>query len=426
MTTEMIRAEDLDVRYGDVQVLDAVSLAVNEGSFIGILGPNGCGKTTLIRTISRVINPAAGAVYVDGREIAGYSPRELATRLGAVPQETMVSFGFTVEEIVQMGRHPYLGRLSSMKEADYAVCQKAMDLTSTAHLADRLITEISGGERQRVLIARALAQQPRAMLLDEPTSHLDINHQIEVLSIIRGLTPEVTVVAVFHDLNLAAYFCDRLILMERAKIVAAGSPEEVLTDAHIRQVFGVPMMVRTHPLTGRPYLVPRYEPAPAPAPQDTAPLHVHVVCGGGTGAETMYALSSQGYRVTAGVLSANDSDCTTAEGLGIPVVKEPPFAPVSARSLDEYAALLEKVDAVVITEMPVGPGNIANLKVLGQSHGPKIFVLARDGSSLSSRDYTGGEATAIFSSLCHGGAVSVKDIPMLVAHLAALRKRGKR
>lgn len=419
MTAEMIRAEDLDVRYGDAQVLDAVSLAVNEGSFIGILGPNGCGKTTLIRTISRIIDPTAGAVYVDGKDIGEYSPRELATRLGAVPQETAVSFGFTVEEIVQMGRHPYLGRLSSMKEADYEVCREAMDLTSTAHLADRLITEISGGERQRVLIARALAQQPRALLLDEPTSHLDINHQIEVLSIIRGLTPEVTVVAVFHDLNLAAYFCDRLLLMEKAKIVAVGTPEEVLTDAHIRQVFGVPMMVRTHPLTGRPYLVPRYEPAPPVS--DRAPLRVHVVCGGGTGAETMYALSSRGYQVTAGVLSANDSDCTTAEGLGIQVVKEPPFAPVSARSRTEYAALLEEADAVVITEMPVGPGNIANLKVLEQSHGPKIFVLARDGAPLSSRDYTGGEATILFSSLCQGGAVAVRDIPTLLTHLASLR-----
>ncbi|QSZ67108.1 heme ABC transporter ATP-binding protein [Methanofollis aquaemaris] len=419
MTAEMIRAEDLDVRYGDVQVLDAVSLAVNEGTFIGILGPNGCGKTTLIRAVSSVINPAAGAVYVDGRDVGEYSPRELATRLGAVPQETAVSFGFTVEEIVQMGRHPYLGRLSSMKEADYAICREAMDLTSTAHLADRLITEISGGERQRVLIARALAQQPKALLLDEPTSHLDINHQIEILSIIRSLTPGVTVIAVFHDLNLAAYFCDRLILMEKAKIVAVGTPAEVLTDAHIRQVFDVPMMVRIHPLTGRPYLVPRYEPAPAVS--TGTPLRVHVVCGGGTGAETMYALSSQGYQVTAGVLSANDSDCTTAEGLGIPVVRESPFAPVSERSLAEYVALLERADAVVITEMPVGPGNIANLRALEQSPGLRIFVLARDGTPLSSRDYTGGDATALFSSLCRGGAVTVRDIPSLVAHLAALR-----
>ncbi|QYZ79063.1 heme ABC transporter ATP-binding protein [Methanofollis formosanus] len=426
MTAEMIRAEDLDVRYGDVRVLDAVSLAVNEGTFIGILGPNGCGKTTLIRAISRVIDPAAGAVYVDGRDVGEYSPRELATRLGAVPQETAVSFGFTVEEIVQMGRHPYLGRLSSMKEADYAVCREAMDLTSTTHLADRLITEISGGERQRVLIARALAQQPKAMLLDEPTSHLDINHQIEVLSIIRGLTPAVTVVAVFHDLNLAAYFCDRVILMEKAKIVAVGTPEEVLTDANIRQVFGVPMMVRTHPLTGRPYLVPRYEPAASPTLSGGTPVCVHVVCGGGTGAETMYALSSQGYQVTAGVLSANDSDCTTAEGLGIPVVKESPFAPISEGSLAEYTALLKETDAVVITEMPIGAGNIANLRALEQFPALKVFVLARDGAPLSSRDYTGGEATALFSSLCRNGAVAVRDIPALVAHLASLRSGTER
>jgi len=422
MTADMLRAEDLDVGYGDRRVLESVSLAVNEGSFIGILGPNGCGKTTLLRTLSRILEPKEGAVFLDGKEIADYSVKDLARRLGAVPQETGVTFAFTVEEIVQMGRHPYLGPLSSMKEEDYAICRHAMEQTNTAHLADRLITEVSGGERQRVLIARALAQQPKVLLLDEPTSHLDISHQIEVLSIIRGLTPRVTVIGVFHDLNLAACFCDRIVLMEKGRVVAAGTPGEVFTNEIIGRVFGVRMMVRTHPLTGRPYLVPRYDLAPSGS---GGGLHVHVVCGGGTGAETMYALSACGYRISAGILSANDSDCTTAEALGIEVLREPPFAPVSPASSTAYADLLDHADAVVVTEMPVGPGNVSNLRALAGRQDLPIFVLASSETPFSVRDYTGGEATALFSTLCREGAVAVGSVPELLEKLGDLAAVGE-
>lgn len=421
MTDIMVRAEDIDVAYGDVRVLQAVSLAVTGGSFIGILGPNGCGKTTFLRALSRVLKPTAGTVHVEEKDISDYSIRDLATRIGAVPQETTITFDFTVEEIVQMGRHPYLGPLSSMKKEDYEICRRAMAQTNTTHLADRLITEISGGERQRVLIARALAQQPKVLLLDEPTSHLDINHQIEILSIIRGLTPTVTVISVFHDLNLAACFCDRILLMEKGQVVAAGAPADVLTGDLINRVFGVRMMVRTHPLTGRPYLVPRYEPARS---GNDCGLHIHVVCGGGTGAETMYALLSRGYHLTAGVLSANDSDCTTAEALGIDVVKEPPFSPVSATSLASLRDVLRASDAVIVTGMPVGPGNIANLRALEGVSPASVYILAKSGSSLSSRDYTGGEATAVISALCASGAVRVKSVPDLLGRLGRREEAG--
>jgi iron complex transport system ATP-binding protein len=414
MTGIMVRTEDLGVSYGETRVLEAISLAVKEGSFIGILGPNGCGKTTLLRALSRIIDPEAGTVMIEGREISGYSIRELATVVGAVPQETAVTFDFTVEEIVQMGRHPYLGRLSSMDGEDYAICRHAMEITNTAHLADRLITEISGGERQRVLIARALAQTPRVLLLDEPTSHLDISHQIEILSIIRGLVPQVTVIGVFHDINLAAYFCDTVILMEEAHIAAVGTPAAVITDRKIREIFGVEMIVRTHPLTGRPYVVPRYEPGPVAG----HPLRVHVVCGGGTGAETLYALRSAGHEVTAGVLSANDSDCITADGLGIRVIREHPFAPISSRSLEEYAAVLGVSDAVVVTGMPVGPGNIDNLRALRGHASLPVFLLSQCGLAAADRDYTGGEATAILEALVNEGSVRVGSVPELLDCLA--------
>lgn len=417
MTGIMVRTEDLDVSYGDTRVLQAVSLAVAGGSFIGILGPNGCGKTTLLRALSRIIEPTAGTVMVDGRDIGGYSIRDLATIMGAVPQETAVTFDFTVEEIVQMGRHPHLGRLSSMGEEDYAICRHAMEITNTAYLADRLITEISGGERQRVLIARALAQKPRVLLLDEPTSHLDISHQIEILSIIRGLIPQVTVIGVFHDINLAAYFCDILILMEQARIAAVGTPTAVITDRNIREIFGVEMIVRTHPITGRPYAVPRYEPGPVVE----RPLRVHAVCGGGTGAETLYALRSAGHEVTAGVLSANDSDCTTADGLGIRVIREPPFAPISSRSLEEYAAVLQASDVVVVTGMPIGPGNIDNLRALLDHAGLTVFLLSPAGTDPADHDYTGGEATAILDALLNNGAVRVGSVSELLDRLAARR-----
>lgn len=392
--TPVISAEQLSVSYGDHKVLRDLSLAVEEGRFIGILGPNGCGKTTFLRTLSRILAPDAGAVLIEGLDVAAYDTRELARILGCVRQETDVAFPFTVREIVLMGRHPHIGRLAPLGEADLSIADEAMRRTNTLHLADKLITEVSGGERQRVLIARTLAQQPKILLLDEPTSHLDINHQLEILSLIQELTPKITVVGVFHDFNLASYFCDRLILMSGGQIMAAGTPAEVLTEERISESFSVRMLGHMHPLTGKPYLVPAYDVAAV-----TDGIRVHVISGGGSGSELYHLLLLHGCRVTAGVLAANDSDAAAAAALGIEAVVEPPFAAVSAAAVERLRGLVAEADAVVVAGMSVGQGNLANLSVLKGADVPVYFLGQCE-------DYAGGAADVLFAELTRNGAVA--------------------
>ena len=406
--TPVISAEKLSVSYGDHKVLADLSLAVEEGGFIGILGPNGCGKTTFLRALSRILEPDAGAVMVEGLEISAYDTKALARILGCVRQETDVAFAFTVREIVLMGRHPHLGRLAPLSETDMAIANEAMKTTNTLHLADRLITEVSGGERQRVLIARTLTQQPRILLLDEPTSHLDINHQLEILHLIHGLIPKITVIGVFHDFNLASYFCDRLILMSEGVIVAAGTPAEVLTASRIRECFHVRMLVNMHPLTGKPYLIPEYDGAAKAAVSGGA--RIHVISGGGSGTEVFCALMSRGCRVTAGVVAVNDADCAAASAQGIEVITEPPFCAVSDESVQRLREVIGGSDAVVVAGMMVGAGNLANLRVLRDTVVPIYFVGECE-------DFSGGEAARLIRELCGKGAVEVSDVAGLIRRL---------
>lgn len=403
--TPVISAENLEVSYGDHTVLRDLSLAVEEGRFIGILGPNGCGKTTFLRALSQILVPDSGAVMIEGLDVAAYDTRELARILGCVRQDTDVAFPFTVREIVLMGRHPHVGRLAPLTDADLVIADEAMRTTNTLHLADRLVTEVSGGERQRVLIARTIAQQPKILLLDEPTSHLDINHQLEILSLIQSLTPGITVVGVFHDFNLASYFCDRLILMSEGRIIAAGTPAEVLTAERIGESFSVRMLVHMHPLTGKPYLVPEYMPAAA------AKNHrVHVISGGGTGTELFHLLLLHGCRVTAGVLAVNDPDAAAAGALGIEAVVEPPFAAVCAGSVERLRGMLAAADLVVVAGMPVSAGNLANLSVLREVDVP-IYFLGK------CEDYAGGAAEACVAELTACGAVTVEYAADLIRRI---------
>ncbi len=306
-----------------------------------------------------------------------------------------------------MGRYPHIGKLAPLSPSDLAIANEAMKTTNTFHLADRLITEVSGGERQRVLIARTLTQQPKILLLDEPTSHLDINHQIEIMDLIRDLTPKITVIGVFHDLNLASYFCDRIVLMKQGKILAVGTPMEVLTPEKIRESFSVGMMVSTHPLTGKPHLIPEYGVLPT-----SASTHIHVISGGGTGTEVLYTLTLNGFTVSAGVLAANDSDCLAAVKLGLETAIEPPFAVVSDGSVQKLKTMLARADKIVVTGMPVGYGNLANLQALTGVSAP-VYLLGEG------EDYTGGEATRIRRTLIENGAVIVPGITALMKILYA-------
>ncbi|RLF16317.1 MAG: heme ABC transporter ATP-binding protein, partial [Thermoprotei archaeon] len=254
----VIKVCGVEFAYDAVKALDGVSLAVDEGEFLGLLGPNGSGKTTLLRCLTGILKPKVGAVLLDGREVLSMKAAEVAKKMAVVPQDTTTTFDFTVLDVVLMGRHPHLGRLGRETEKDLEAVQRAMKLTGVWHLADRSINELSGGEKQRVFIARALAQEPKVLLLDEPTTHLDLNHQLEIMDLLEKLRAEqeLTIIAVLHDLNLAARYCSQLVLMSHGRIRAMGPVEEVLREDIIREVYGVEVEVRKHPITGSLYVVP--------------------------------------------------------------------------------------------------------------------------------------------------------------------------
>jgi iron complex transport system ATP-binding protein len=255
--TAAIAFEDVAVALGGRPVLADVSLAVAPGEVVGIAGRNGAGKTTLFRVASRVIAADAGRVLVDGAPIASLARRELARRLAVVPQDVAVSFPFTAGEVVLMGRAPHLGGLGFESEADVAIAGAAMEELGIEPLADRPVTELSGGERQLVLVARALAQQPRVLLLDEPTSHLDLRHRTAVaLRVRRFADAGGSALVVSHDLTLAARTCDRIALLDRGALRACGTPVEVLTEPELRCVFDVDAQVLAAS-DGQPVVVPR-------------------------------------------------------------------------------------------------------------------------------------------------------------------------
>jgi iron complex transport system ATP-binding protein len=252
----VLTVEHLDAGYGDVLALEDASLAVAPGAFLGVLGPNGCGKTTLLRAMRGTLRPRRGKVLLEGRDLHSIDRKSLARTMAFLPQDLGVELDFTVLEMTLMGRTPHVSRFARESAADRRAAQRAMEQANVLHLADRAVTTLSGGERQRALVAMCLAQEPKILLLDEPTNHLDLAHQLSILDLIARLNREgLAVVAVFHDLNLAAEYCSRLVLLKTGRIAAIGTPAEVITETMIEGVYGVRVTVECNRASQRPHVV---------------------------------------------------------------------------------------------------------------------------------------------------------------------------
>ncbi len=248
---EMLKVEALDAGYENNVVVKNINFDADIGDFIGIIGPNGCGKTTLLRAIAGLIIISNGQVKLRGKDIRKIDRNEIAKRIAFVPQLMVPASGFTVEETVLLGRTPYIGRFSFESEKDFKVAgQAAIDL-KVENLINTPVTSLSGGEFQRVAIARALAQEPKILLLDEPTSHLDFRFQVKVLRMLRHLRVDKLLIATFHDLNLAARFSRKLMLINKGEVVAFGKPDAVLTAENLKHVFKMNLEVRKNPKTGK-------------------------------------------------------------------------------------------------------------------------------------------------------------------------------
>jgi len=249
MNPSILTTQAINFSYNQDAVLHSISMNVSPGEFIGVIGPNGSGKSTLLKLLGGVLKPDSGQLYLKGKNYLDYQQKQLAQSITWVPQEHPMVFPFKVSEIVLMGRHPYLSAFTFEGEEDIEIARSAMERTQTIQFAQRNFNEISGGEKQRVVIAGAIAQEPELMILDEPTSALDIKYQIQILNILKQLNEDknMTVILAMHDLHLASKFCKRLVLLEEGKIFQDGKSEEVLQKEHIEKVYGVKVhLIRDH------------------------------------------------------------------------------------------------------------------------------------------------------------------------------------
>jgi iron complex transport system ATP-binding protein len=400
----LLEVSAISAGYDGKPVISELSLRANPGDFIGLIGPNGSGKSTLIRVLSRVLAPIAGRALLEGENIWEKGAAWAARRMAVIPQESPLAFDYRVAEMVLMGRSPHLGRFALEGESDLEIARECLKLTKAEDLAEKSFNALSGGERQRVTIARALAQQPRLLLADEPIAHLDISYQLQILELLRRLakTRGLLVLSALHELNLAASYCDRLLLLAGGRLLSAGTPGEVITPENIRRAYGVRGKVKINPANQRPYLTLASDAAPAPS--GGKGLRLHVICGAGSGAELLEYLVEAGCEVSAGVLNVTDSDQQTAERLDLPRAEEAPFCDISPEVHRQNCLLAAAADIVVVCSIPFGHGNLANLEAAKAAllAGKKVLLAANP--PLESRDFTGGQASRIYGELISLGA----------------------
>jgi iron complex transport system ATP-binding protein len=409
--------KNLSYSFGDKKVLRDISFEAADGEFLGLMGPNGSGKTTLLRCMTNYLETPENCILIDGNPLQMLSPTKLARTFAVVPQSSSTDFVFSAYDIVMMGRIPHIAsRLAGHRRSDVEIVRSAMERTDTLRFASRPFYALSGGERQRVVIARAIAQQSQGLLLDEPTVYLDINGQFEVMDLIRKLNREegISVIAVLHDVNLAARYCDRIALLSHGRLEAIGPPKEVLTPETIQSVYGVDVVVRKDPFTDAVYVMPH-------STVTVAHRHgtrVHLLCGGGTGGPVMKALLDDGFSVSAGVLNVLDSDYQNAEDLHLSTVAEAPFAPIGEGAHAENLRLVEGSSSVIVSPFPVGPGNLKNLDAAKAAlgSGRRVFILPPEpGKGI---DFVGGKADSAIKELIRSGAIQVDGIEDLLGKLS--------
>jgi iron complex transport system ATP-binding protein len=253
----MLKLSKLLSGYLGNDVIKDISLEVNEKEFVGIIGPNGSGKTTLFRTITKIIKKYTGELLYKDKEIKDWSVKLLAREIAVVPQFLLLTFPFNVYDFIALGRTPYLGRFEPISIRDKKIIESSMEITGCTHLKGRLVTELSGGELQRVFLAQALTQEPKLLLLDEPTSHLDVGHQVEIMHLLKKLNKEqgLTIIIILHDLNMASDYSDRLLLLNEGEIYKMGLPVDVLTYQNIEAVYKTVVVVNENPVTKKPHIL---------------------------------------------------------------------------------------------------------------------------------------------------------------------------
>ncbi|OFW64446.1 MAG: hypothetical protein A2Z35_02300 [Actinobacteria bacterium RBG_19FT_COMBO_36_27] len=418
----ILSVKNLSFSYNHRKVLDNISFNVEEGSFISILGPNGAGKSTLVDIISRVLVEYEGIIEIRGKDIKKLSPGNTAKIVGVVPQYTNTGFDFTVSEMVMMGRHTYISRFETERKEDFIAANEAMDKTKILPFAKRKFSELSGGEKQRVIIAQALAQDSPMLLLDEPTSHLDINFQIEFMNLFLSLNKKEnkTIVGIFQDINLAIQNSKKIMLLKEGRIFNFGTVPDMINRENIKNVFGSEVFVGRNPVTKNLYVSPVFNPdnnIGTSYPVLKKSLRVHVIGGGGAASPVINLLYSRGYNISCGVVNTLDTDVDTARMLGIPYVTEAPFSPISFDSQNKNLLFIKSSDVVILPGVEFGSGNFSNLVSVNEAVKLNKKVIVIDDKSIDIRDHTGGKARKIYKKIIESGAITVKSEDKILEYL---------
>ncbi len=382
-----LKVENVTVKIESKEILKDVTLEVESGEIVALLGPNGSGKSTLLRTIFGILKPVKGVVFFDGKRIEKIE--EISKNVAYLPQESSDT-NLTVLDVVLLGRTPHLSGFKLPKSYDLEISKKALEEVGMIEFAGRKFSELSGGEKQKVLLARVFAQQPKLMLLDEPTAHLDISAQIEIMEIVRRkVNSGCSALVAMHDINLASMFSDKIIMVKNGKVVYVGEAGEVLTEESIREVYGADVRIKK---VGRSvYVIPKTR-------VKRNGKIVHVICGGGSGRDLIYLLSEEGYSISAGVLNVLDSDWEAIIDVGGEFVEEAPFSPISEEAHEKNLELIEKADVVVLSNLVVGKGNIRNLiaaKIAAELG--KLIVVEKTRFEL--RNFFGKQAEKIYEEI---------------------------
>lgn len=371
----MVELRGVTFSYDGKKALKKVSFSLKEGDFVGVVGPNGSGKSTLLKIIDGILVPHEGEVFFKEKPVQKYDRKSLARRIAFVPQNFSLDFEFTVEEVVKMGRYSRGGRWEKFTPSDL---MKKMGISDLKH---RFFPELSGGERQKVILAQSLAQEPELLLLDEPASHLDVSYQLKLFDFLKELNREgLTILCVIHDLNLALLYFDNLIMLSEGEVVASGKSDEVLTPERIESTYGIRAYIHRH--AGRTFLTF------SPKLRGRRREKIHLICGGGSGSFLMRELAEKGFSISLGVVNALDSDEVLGRELGLTMAVEAPFSSITEEAFKYNLELIDQSELVILTRVPFGPGNLKNVEAAAEAlkKGKKLWVIGKD---LRERDFTG-------------------------------------
>lgn len=400
-------------------LLEGLDFTVKTGKLVALIGPNGAGKSTLIRLLLGYLRPDSGEVLLEGRRIEDYKAHERAQKLAYLAQASPIESAYSVLEVVQMGRSPWLpfGRFPGKAEEQSAM--EALSYLEISDLAERRFLELSGGEKQLVLFARALTQQTQVLLLDEPTASLDLGHEHRILAMLRELAAEGrSIVLAIHNLNAAAEYCDHLILLDQGRVRVSGEAREVLSNPAIEEAYGIEVSLGSSNLTGGFRLDAKPKTSKARA------FHVHIIGGAGSAISLTRSLYLRGIKVSGGVAHELDSDFTLWQSLGIPSISVPAFSEIDDEAFHRALDLVNQADLVLLCGFPVGPGNRRNLDLAKAA--ARLLVLDDMAGSCAREFFVEGAMAAFESLEAAANLLSLEEAVRAVMALAETEQGEQR